>query len=77
MTNIIAIVLLSGASCVSHIDQSDALKVTLASKVPCAVVIRQPTGNPYKAAQATNEVSAVKAKAAPKKKGKKKRKARR
>lgn len=59
MTNILAIVILSGASCVSPLDVSDALKVTMASKVPCAVVIRQPTGNPYKAVQEQNEVTAA------------------
>ena len=82
MSQIIAIVLLSGASCVSHIDQSDALKVTLASKTPCAVVIREPIANPFKAAQQSNTITPAAAtkpptfKYPPKKKSKKKRKKR-
>ena len=57
MSNILAIVILSGASCVSHLDVSDALKVTLASKTPCAVVIREPIANPFKAAQTANTIT--------------------
>lgn len=59
MNNIIAIVILSGASCISPIETSDALRVTLASKVPCAVVIKEPVANPFKAAQEANEPAAA------------------
>jgi len=59
VTNILAIVILSGASCVSPLDVSDALKVTMASKTPCAIVIRQPVANPFKAAQEPNEPAAA------------------
>lgn len=82
MTNILAIVILSGASCISPVEQSDALRLTIAGKVPCAVVIREPVGNPFKAAQQPNTITPAAATAPafkypPKKKAKKKRKARR
>lgn len=83
MTNILAIVILSGASCVSPIETSDALRVTMASKVPCAVLIREPIANPFKAAQEPNTVTPAAATPAPafkylpKKKAKKKRRAKR
>lgn len=79
MSNVIAIVMLSGASCFSHVGHLDALKMTVATKTPCAVVIREPVGNPFKAAQAPNEVSAAPPvkKVASKKKGKKKSRRRR
>lgn len=57
MSNILAIVILSGASCISPVEQSDALKLTIARKVPCAVVIREPVANPFKAAQETNTIT--------------------
>ena len=66
MTNILAIVILSGASCISPVEQSDALKVTVVGKVPCAVVIREPVANPFKAAQEPNTITPVAAKPAPK-----------
>lgn len=74
MSNVIAIVMLSGASCFSHVGHLDALKMTVATKTPCAVVIREPVGNPFKAAQAPNEVRAAPPvkKVAAKKNGKKK-----
>lgn len=82
MTNILAIVILSGASCVSPVEQSDALRLTIAGKTPCAVVVRAPVGNPFKAAQMPNTITAAAATKPPafkypKKKAKKKRKARR
>ena len=84
MSKILAVVFLSGASCVSHIDESHVLRVTLASKTPCAVIIREPVANPFKRAQLPNEVPAVAAAAPPpkksppkKKKKKKKKKAKR
>lgn len=81
MTNILAIVILSGASCISPVEQSDALKVTVVGKVPCAVVIREPVANPFKAAQTANTITPAAATAPPikkvaKKKTKKKRKKR-
>lgn len=60
MSNVIAIVMLSGASCFSHVGHLDALKMTVATKTPCAVVIREPVGNPFKAAQEPNKVTAAK-----------------
>lgn len=82
MTNILAIVILSGASCISPVEQSDVLKVTVVGKVPCAVVIREPVANPFKAAQQSNTITPAAAtkpptfKYPPKKKSKKKRKKR-
>jgi len=55
VSQILAIVILSGASCMSHVGHSEALRVTTASKTPCAVVIREPIANPFKAAQEVNE----------------------
>ena len=77
MTNILAIVILSGASCVSPVEQSDALRLTIAGKTPCAVVVRAPVGNPFKAAQMpnTNTAAAAKPKAVKKAVEKSKRKA--
>lgn len=66
MSQILAIVILSGASCISPVEQSDALKMTLAGKVPCAVVIREPIANPFKAAQQPNTITPAAAKPAPK-----------
>lgn len=83
MNNILAIVILSGASCISPVEQSDALRLTIAAKTPCAVVIREPVGNPFKAAQAPNTITPAAVTTPPafkypaKKKAKKKRKARR
>lgn len=85
MSNILGIVILSGASCISPVEQSDALKMTVVKKVPCAVVIRAPIANPFKAAQQPNTITpaaakvtdAPKLKSPPKKKPRKKRKARR
>lgn len=82
MSTILAIALLTGAGCVSPVEGSDALKVTVVGKTPCAIVIHSPVGNPYKAAQEPNVVTAAAGapafKYAPKKKAKKKkRKARR
>lgn len=75
MSQILAIVILSGASCISPVEGSDALKVTIAWKVPCAVVVREPVANPFKAAQETNKIAAPPVvKAATKKKSRKRRK---
>jgi hypothetical protein len=59
MTNILAIVILTGASCMSQVGHSEALRVTTASKTPCAVVIRAPVANPFKVAQQPNEPAAA------------------
>lgn len=59
MNSILAVVILTGASCISPVEQSDALKVTVVEKVPCAVVIRNPVANPYKVAQEPNGISAA------------------
>ena len=83
MTNILAIVIFGGATCISPVEQSDALRLTIAGKVPCAVVIREPVANPFKAAQMPNTITPAAAPAPPafkyppKKKAKKKRKAKR
>ena len=81
MTNILAIVILSGASCISPVENSDVLRMTVVGKVPCAVVIREPVANPFKAAQAPNTITPAAASKPPtfkypKKKSKKKRKKR-
>jgi len=72
MSNVFAIVMLTGAACSSPLDHAPAM--TVAYQVPCAVVLREPVGNPFKVAQAPNEVSATPPirKVAAKKKGKKK-----
>jgi hypothetical protein len=81
MTNILAIVILSGASCISPVENSDVLKMTVVGKVPCAVVIREPVANPFKATQQPNTITPAAATKPPafkypKKKSKKKRKKR-
>lgn len=81
MTAVIALVILTGAACSSPVEQAE--RTTVAYQVPCALVIREPTANPFKIAQASNAVSVDKPKAvpkytyAPKKKPKKRKKARR
>ena len=55
MSQIIAIVLLAGAACASPLEQQP--RATVAHQVPCAIVIREPVGNPFKAVQQRNEVS--------------------
>lgn len=83
MSKVLAVIMLSGASCVSPVETSDVLRVTMASKVPCAIVIRDPITNPFKVAQEPNTITPAAAKPAPafkyppKKKAKKKRRARR
>lgn len=67
MTNILAIVIMSGATCISPVEQSDALRLTIAGKTPCAIVIRAPVANPFKLAQQPNEISTPPVKVAPKK----------
>lgn len=59
MNTILAVVVLTGASCISPVEQSDALQMTVVGKVPCAVVIRNPVANPYKVAQEPNGISAA------------------
>lgn len=49
MSQIIAIVLLAGAGCVSPVEQQP--RTTVAHQVPCAIVVREPVGNPFKVAQ--------------------------
>jgi hypothetical protein len=65
VSQILAIVLLTGANCVSPVEASDVLKVTLASKTPCAVVVREQTANPFKVAQARNTITPAAVKPAP------------
>lgn len=82
MNGILAVVILTSASCVSPVEQSNALKVTVVGKVPCAVVIRNPVANPFKVAQEPNVISAaapvpVVQKVAKKTKKKKKRRSKR
>lgn len=55
MTAIIALVILTGAACSSPVEQQAA--TTIAHKVPCAIVIREPVGNPFKVAQQPNELT--------------------
>jgi len=44
LSNVIAIIVLSGVACLSQVEGSDVLKITIVqkSKVPCAVAIREP-----------------------------------
>lgn len=82
MNGVLAVVILTSASCVSPVEQSDALKVTVVGKVPCAVVIRNPVTNPFKIVQEPNVISAaapvpVVQKVAKKTKKKKKRRSKR
>lgn len=55
MSNILAIVILSGASCYSPVEQ--APRMTVAYQVPCAVVIRQQSANPFKRLQEPNTIA--------------------
>lgn len=85
MSAVVALVILSGAACSSPVEQ--APRETIAHQVPCAIVIRERSANPFKIVQQPNEITPaaapVKTKAAPKytyktkKKKPKKRKARR
>lgn len=78
MTPIVAIVILTGASCASPVEQLD--RTTVAWQVPCAIVLREQSANPFKAVQQPNTITPAAAVPkytyAPKKK-KKKRKGRR
>lgn len=86
MSAVVALVILSGAACSSPVEQ--APRETIAHQVPCAIVIRERSANPFKIVQQPNTITPaaapVKTKAAPKytyktktKKKSKKRKARR
>lgn len=82
MSSIIALVILTGAACSSPVEQ--APRETVAYQTPCAIVVRAPTANPFKVAQAPNTITPAAAKPAPKfkyppkkKTAKKKRKAKR
>lgn len=85
MSAVIALVILTGAACSSPVEQ--APRETIAHQVPCAIVIRERSANPFKIVQQPNEITpaatSVKTKAKPKytyktkKKKSKKRKARR
>lgn len=55
MTAVLALVILSGAACSSPLEQ--AARTTVAYQVPCAIVVRAPTGNPFKVAQQSNTVT--------------------
>lgn len=55
MTTVIALVILTGAACSSPVEQAD--RVTVAYQVPCAIVIREPSANPFKVAQQPNSIS--------------------
>jgi hypothetical protein len=57
MNPIVAIIFLTGSTCNSPLEQAPG--VTVAYQVPCAVVLRGPVGNPFKAAQAPNEPAAA------------------
>lgn len=59
MNGILAVVILTGSTCISPVEQSDALKVTVVGKVPCAVVFRNPVTNPFKIVQEPNVISAA------------------
>lgn len=85
MSAVVALVILSGAACSSPVEQ--APRETIAHQVPCAIVIRERSANPFKIVQQPNTITKASApvgkKAAPKytyktkKKKSKKRKARR
>lgn len=55
MNQIIAIVMLSGAGCVSQFETT--AQTTEVYRTPCALVIREPVANPFKIAQQPNQVS--------------------
>jgi hypothetical protein len=65
MTAVIALIILTGAACASPVEQVD--RATVAHKVPCAIVIREPVGNPFKLAQQPNAVTVPPMKTAAKK----------
>jgi hypothetical protein len=57
MNPIVAIIFLTGSTCNSPLEQAPG--VTVAYQVPCAVVLRGPVGNPFKAAQEPNAPAAA------------------
>jgi hypothetical protein len=54
MSQVIAIVILAGAACASPLEQQP--RATVAHQVPCAIVVREPVGNPFKIAQEPNRI---------------------
>lgn len=87
MSKIVALVVLTGAACGSPLEEGPG--TTTVYRVPCAIVFREQTANPFKIAQQPNTItpasaaakpavkSSTKLKSTPKKKNRKKRKARR
>ena len=63
MNAVVALVILTGAGCTSPVVQS--AHETVAHKVPCAIVLREQSANPFKVAQAPNTVTAESLKVAP------------
>jgi hypothetical protein len=63
---VVALVMLTGPGCYSPIEQQP--NTTIVYKVPCAIVIREQTANPFKRVQEANTVTPAKAVSKPKKK---------
>lgn len=74
MNAVVALVILTGAGCQSLIDTQPG--ITIAYKVPCAIVLREQSANPFKIVQQPNVITQAKVvppyKYPPKKKKKKK-----
>lgn len=66
---IVAVVILTGAGCNSPVEQRP--DVTIIHRVPCAVIMREQSANPFKITQQANTITPAKIKA--KKRRKKKR----
>lgn len=60
MTKLIAIVMYTGAACVSPIEST--ADGTVAYKTPCAEIVQVQSGNPYKIVQQPNVITAAAAK---------------
>lgn len=63
MTTVLALVILTGAACSSPVEQ--AARETIAWQVPCAIVIREMSANPFKVTQAQNTITPPAPKAVP------------
>lgn len=55
MNPVVALVLLSGVSCSSPMEQ--APRETVVYQVPCAILIREQSANPFKLAQMPNTIT--------------------
>lgn len=62
---VVALIILTGVGCESPLEQRPG--VTVAYRVPCAIVLHEQTANPFKLAQQVNVITPAKPKAKRKK----------